>query len=289
SRSILNLQYSFKVALILISIFHIENIFCKYIDDGQKKENRKKKVEDKKSNLELGAGLFSFKIPHYRGSDQMKNYFIPMPFFIYTSKHIEAEPSFIRGTFFKKGSIALKLSILAGLSVESETNRAREGMPDLGFTLEAGPMILVRLWTSPDKMHYINFESPFRYVFELDIPPQGVGLFTVPYLNFVNLPRKETWNWGIEFSIALQFADESYHNHYYAVGPDYVRPGRPQYTSKGGYNGHSFVLIFTRRFKHLYLMPFLRYDSLRGVVFEDSPLVKKKDYFIVGMGSFWMF
>ena len=258
-------------------------------DDSSKGKSKTETIEKKKSNLELGVGILSFKVPHYRGSDQRKDYFFPLPFFIYSSKNIEAEPSFVRGTFFRKGRFALKLSILAGLSVESKTNRARQGMPNLGFTLESGPMVLIKLWTSQDKKHYISFESPFRYVVEIDRSPKGVGLFVIPYLNWVNLPKKETWNWGMELSYAILFADENYHDHFYSVGSDYVRPGRPQYTAKGGFNGTSWVLILNRRFTNLYLVPFLRYDSIKGAAFEDSPLVRQKDFFVLGMGTFWLF
>ena len=286
----MNVKYTLKVILISLILFHIETLFSKSIPKKtSQKSDSKAKEKNKSSKLELGVGLLSFKIPHYRGSDQKKDYFLPLPFFIYTSKNIEAEPSFVRGTFFKKGPFALKLSILAGLSVESKSNRAREGMPNLGFTVEAGPMILIRLWTSSDQKHYINIESPFRYVFEIDSTPKGVGLFSIPYINWVNLPRKETLNWGIELSFAMLFADKNYHDHYYSVGPDYVRPNRPAYSARGGYSGNSWVLILNRRFKNIYLVPFMRYDSIKGAVFEDGPLIRKKEYLAMGLGSFWLF
>ena len=174
--------------------------------------------------------------------------------------------------------------------MESENNRARADMPDLGFTVEVGPMVLIRLWTSPDKKHYLNFESPFRYVMELDLPlPKGVGLFTIPYLNLVNLPRKETGGWGSEVSFAVMFADRHYHDHYYSVDSPFVTPSRPFYKARGGMNGYSMVLIFNKRFKNLYAVPFIRYDSVSGTVFEDSPLVRKKNYIAAGTGLFWLF
>ena len=253
----MNLRYFWKIILIFLLLFRGEFLFSKRIQEqtlpyfdtepfqgknffrkSVRQDNRKKKIDKikkpKKSKLELGVGFLSFKIPHYRGSDQKKDYFLPLPFFIYSSKNVTAEPSFVRGTFFRKGAFALKLSILAGLSVESRTNRARQGMPNLGFTIETGPMIEVRLWTSQNKKHFINLEAPFRYVIEIDSTPKGIGVFAIPYFNWVNRPRKETWNWGSEISFAGLFADENYHDHYYSVGPDYVRPGRPQYAARGG-------------------------------------------------------
>lgn len=244
----------------------------------------------KETKLDLGLGLLSFQIPHYRGSDQTKDYFIPIPFFSYSSQNIEAEPSFFRGTFFRKGPFAVKLSIIAGLAVESETNKARKGMPDLGFTLEIGPMLLLRLWTSQDKKHYISLDSPFRYVVELDgTPLGGVGFFTVPYITFSNSPRKETWGWGSELSLAIQYADKNFHAHYYSVKPEYESKGRHSYAARGGRSGMSILLLLNRQYGSFHFLPFVRYDSLKGAVFEESPLVRKKDFFLMGLGLFWIF
>ena len=39
---------------------------------------------------------------------------------------------------------------------------------------------------------------------------------------------------------------------------------------------------FTKRFPHYWVGAFLRYDTLRGAVFEDSPLVRQEYYWTRG-------
>ncbi|MGV7929077.1 MAG: MipA/OmpV family protein [Spirochaetota bacterium] len=180
------------------------------------------------STFEWGAGLLSLRMNHYRGSDQYKNYFIPSPYFKYRSENIEAETSYVRGTLYKNDYLVLKLSFMVGLSVESEENRAREGMPDLGYMLETGPMLIVKLWESAGRAHLLTFESPVRYVFATDFTGvEPVGVLGLPYLNLTSLPRAYTLGWKSEFSVALMIGSRGYHDYFYTVPAKYARPERP--------------------------------------------------------------
>lgn len=242
------------------------------------------------STFEWGLGFLSLRLNHYRGSDQFKNYILPFPYFSYQSSRIEAEPSFVRGTLYRSDYIILKISLMAGLSVESKDNRARQGMPDLGYMFEAGPMIIVTLWRSGDRLHSLSFESPVRYVFATDFTYlKPVGIFTVPYLNFVSLPQKYTLGIKSEFSAALMYGSRGYHDFFYTVEPKYARPIRPEYHAGAGYSGLQLAWILSRRAGTVHLLPFARYDYLRHTVFEHSPLVRTRHYFAFGLGSFYMF
>jgi outer membrane protein len=240
--------------------------------------------------FEWGAGFLSIYGNHYRGSDQEKLWFFPTPYFTYKSEHIEAEPSFIRGVFFHNEWFSFKLSLMLGLNVESKKNRARGGMPSLDYTLEAGPMFIFHLWKSQNKELTINFEWPIRESFATDLSYiKAVGLFTVPYVNFIHQPTPSTWSWSSELSFSPMFADRKYHQYFYGVDKQYERPNRPEYQARGGYNGFQAAVVLNKRIKNFVIIPFLRWDYLKGAVFEDSPLVKIKTYTIGGLGLFWLF
>ncbi len=241
-------------------------------------------------SFDWGLGLVSLRMNHYRGSDQYKNYFIPLPYFCYKGDMLEAEPSFVRGTFYRGDLITLKLSIMVGLSVESKENRAREGMPDLGYMFETGPMLIVNLWRSPGRKHQLTLESPLRYVFATDFTyVRPVGVFGVPFINFVSYPQQATGGWQSELSAAAMYGNRSYHGYFYTVKEEYARPERPEYHARGGYSGLQLAWILNRRFGRILLIPFFRYDYLRGAVFEMSPLVLTRHYFAFGLGSFYLF
>jgi outer membrane protein len=245
---------------------------------------------DQTDELEWGGGIVTLRINHYRGSNQFKNYYIPSPYFSYKSETLEAEPSFVRGVLFKNDFLTIKLSLMLGLSVESEENRAREGMPDLGYLFEAGPMIILNIWQSKSRKHQLTFESPIRQVFATDFTyVEPVGIFGVPFLNFISFPQKYTLGWRSEFSVALMYGNKSYHDYFYTVEARYEKNNRPEYHARGGYSGIQLAWILNKKIGRILLIPFIRYDNLKYAVFEDSPLVITQHYFAFGLGSFFIF
>lgn len=263
-------------------LFFIFSLFCLSANASQ--------VEASPKHFEWGAGVLSIYGNHYRGSDQGKLWTFPLPYFSYISEHIEAEPSFIRGIFVRNEWFSFKLSLMVGLNAESEENMARAGMPSLDYTFEAGPMFIFHLWKSEDENVLVNFEWPIREIFATDLSyVKHVGLYTVPYFNIKHLPTPTTWNWNSELSVSPMFADQKYHHYFYGVNQEYASPERPYYKAHGGYSGFQTALVLNKHFDNFVMIPFIRWDYLNGARFIDSPLVKTKNYFIGGLGLFWLF
>ncbi len=237
------------------------------------------------TKFEYGAGLMGISLNHYRGSDQSKLYTIPYPYFSYKSKRVQAEPSYIHGIIYSNNLFSLRLSLLAGLKVDSKDNIARAGMPNLGYTLEAGPMFFSTLWKSDDCRYRLDLGIPVRQVFATDFSSyfNRLGTFMIPFLNFIVMPHKNTLNLRHEFSVASMFGSKGYHRYYYQVAPQYVTAGRQAYDPSGGYTGFNLLWLMQKKFKHLSFVPFIRYDNISGAVYEDSPLVKSKSYWIVAL------
>ncbi len=243
------------------------------IDDGDASS-------EKSSKFEWGPSLLCLRMNHYRGSDQYMNKVIPFPYFSYTSEHLEAEPSYVRGTLFENSFFSLKISVMAGLSVDSTRNRARKDMPDLDYMIEIGPMLILKLWKSENNLHEITFESPFRRVFSTDFTRiDQVGWWSVPYINYIIYPNKYTLDTRCELSFAAMFADNGYHDYFYRVDREYASVDREEYNPTGGYSGVQFAMVMEKRIGNVILIPVFRYDYLKETVFEESPLVKTKSYF----------
>jgi outer membrane protein len=246
--------------------------------------------EDSYKKFEWGGGFVSIYGNHYRGSDQGKLWIFPIPYFTYKSAKLEAEPSFVRGIFFHNEWFSFKLSLMLGLNVESKKNKAREGMPSLDYTLEAGPMFIFHLWKSKKKDLAINFEWPIRESFATDLSYiKPAGLITVPYINIIHKPTLSVWHWSSEFSVSPMFADQKFHQYFYGVDKQFARAERPFYHAHGGYSGFQTALVLNKRIDNFVIIPFVRWDYLKSAVFEDSPLVKVKHYIIGGLGLFWLF
>jgi hypothetical protein len=111
---------------------------------------------------ELGAGISALPLPDYRGSDQASVYAIPFPYLIYRGEFLKADRHGIRGTFFGTDRIELNLSLGASLPVNSDDNRARQGMPDLEPTVELGPSLDHNLWRTGDRRTRLDLRLPVR-------------------------------------------------------------------------------------------------------------------------------
>ena len=85
------------------------------------------------------------------------------------------------------------------------------------------------------------------------------------------------------------FADRRYHDYFYSVAPQYAtrtRPGIPR--PSGGYAGTQTLAALSKRFPKFWVGAYMRYDTLAGAAFVDSPLVQRKSYWSAGFGFAWM-
>ena len=76
---------------------------------------------------------------------------------------------------------------------------------------------------------------------------------------------------------------------YYGVDAAYATPQRPAYRARGGYAGWRALTALSRRVGSVWMGAFVRYDSLRGAVFADSPLVRRDHEVTAGIGVSWVF
>jgi outer membrane protein len=238
---------------------------------------------------ELGAGVAALSFPAYRGSDQTTNFLLPIPYFTYHGKILKADRHGIRGQLF--GSDRLELSVSAALSppAASKDVVARAGMPDLKASFEIGPELDVTLWRSENRARFLKLLLPLRAAYTLGGPPRDIGWVVHPKLNLdiTDIPGLGGWNFGL--LAGPLFGDQRQHAYFYGVDPQYATATRPAYTAEAGYAGMQYLASVSKRFRKVWVGAFVRYDSLAGARFEDSPLVRSKDYFAGGVAVSWIF
>lgn len=237
---------------------------------------------------ELGAGISALSLPDYRGSDQTSLYAIPFPYLVYRGEFLKADRHGIRGTFFGRDRIELNLSLGASLPVNSDDNRARQGMPDLQPTVEFGPSLDLNLWRTPDRRTRLNLRLPVRTAVTVKGGMDDIGWVFSPRINLdiADIAGLAGWNMGL--LAGPMYGSERNHDYFYAVAPQYATVGRPAFDAKGGYAGSQFMMTASKRYPKYWLGAFVRWDSLEGAVFADSPLVKSEDYFAAGAGIAWI-
>jgi len=239
---------------------------------------------------EAGAGVAVIDFPDYRGSDEKHAYVLPVPYVVYRGEFLKVDREKVRGLFFKNDKAELDVSLNGSVPVKSSDNRARQSMPDLDPTLEIGPALNLFLLHSEPKKIYLDLRLPVRPVIASDFShAKYIGYVFQPQLNLDvrDLGGHAGWNLGI--AAGPIFADRRYHQYFYGVDAAYANANRPAYQARGGYAGTQFISALSKRFPHYWVGGFVKWDSLHGAVFEDSPLVKRKQNFSAGFAVSWIF
>jgi outer membrane scaffolding protein for murein synthesis (MipA/OmpV family) len=236
--------------------------------------------------LEYGLGVGAVAFEDYRGSNSSHVYPLPIPYLVYNGKFLKADRSGVRGTLFNQDRVELNLSVNATTPVRND--RERNGMPDLKSTLELGPSLELHLLRSDDARIKFDLRMPMRAAFTVEASPRVVGWTFTPRFNLdVADPLGfNGWNWGL--LTGPLFADRRYNDYFYTVAPQYATAARPAYQSVGGYAGTQAIAALSRHYPHFWVGEFVRYDTLAGAAFVDSPLVQRKSYWATGFGISWM-
>jgi MipA family protein len=236
--------------------------------------------------LEVGLGVGAIAFEDYRGSNTTHAYPLPIPYLVYNGKFLKADRDGVRGTLFNQDWIELNLSGNATTPVRND--RERSGMPDLRSTLELGPSLDFHILRSADSRVKFDLRMPLRTAVTVESPPKFIGWTFTPRfaLDVKDAFGLEGWNAGL--LAGPLFADRRYHDYFYSVAPAYATESRPAYQASAGYAGTQTIGALSKRFPRFWVGAYVRYDTLAGAVFADSPLVQRNSYWSAGFGMSWM-
>lgn len=243
---------------------------------------------DRKTEWTMGVGLGVFDYQLYPGAKQNNRFILPVPYFTYRSAKFEVDRG-IKSFLYDSEEIVIDISADFGLPVDSDKTLARTGMPDLDLVLQLGPSLEFML--NDKKLNYfdVRFEIPARVAIAVDIGSmQNIGYLVEPRFSFSHRRLAKT-GLSHKATIGLKFATQDFHAYYYDVGVEYVTDSRAAFNSDGGFGGSFANYRISYKTSDYVYWAFLRYQSLRGAEFEDSPLVLKKDYYFIGFGFAWIF
>jgi len=237
---------------------------------------------------ELGIGMSALSFPDYRGSDETGMFAIPFPYVVYRGKIFKADKDGIRGALFDSDRVELNVSLGASVPVNSDDNRARQGMPDLQPTVEFGPSLDFNIWRAGDGRLNLDLRLPVRVAVTVLGGMHDVGWEASPRiaLDIADVAGLKGWDLGL--LVGPIFGTERNHDYFYSVNPRYATPDRPAFDAKAGYAGSQFVISLSKRYSRFWWGAFARWDNLSGAVFVDSPLVIQENYFAAGIGIAWI-
>lgn len=239
---------------------------------------------------ELGAGAAGAWLPDYRGSDEARGYVLPFPYFVYRGEFLRADREGVRAKFFEFKRVEMDLSLGGTVPVDSSSNRARAGMPDLRPTLEVGPVLIVHLAKDEDETHKLDLRMPLRRAITWeDGRPRDIGTLFFPNINLDRRLAMLGRRWNLGVVAGAYFGDRRYHDYFYGVAPEFATAERPAYTARSGFAGWQGIVALSARIGRAWVGGFIKGDSVRGAVFEDSPLVRKRENFSAGLGVSYVF
>lgn len=239
---------------------------------------------------ELGAGVTGFTLPDYRGSDESRGYVLPFPYLIYRGEKLRLDRGGVRGVFFDTDRVQVDLSMTATPPVDSDKNRARQGMAHLDPTLEIGPRLKITLARDRLEDWALTLRLPVRAVIATDFSHwKAAGYTAYPHLALDTRPVFLGGRWNLGLQAGPLYGTGAYHEYFYQVDAEHATPERPAYEARGGYSGALAIASITRRFRKVWLGAFVRYDTLKGAAFESSPLVRRDYAVMAGVAIAWVF
>jgi MipA family protein len=235
---------------------------------------------------EFGLGLGAIAFEDYRGSDTVHAYPVPVPYVIYNGKFLKADREGVRGTLFNQDKFEINLSVNLTTPVRNDSERS--GMPDLKSTVELGPSFDIHLFRSEDAKFKLDLRMPLRAAATIEGSPQVIGWTFTPRFNLDIADLEGLKGWNLGFLAGPLFADRRYNQYFYSVASQYATLSRPEYQASGGYAGTQSIVALSKRYPKFWAGAYMRYDTLAGAVFVDSPLVQRRSYWSAGFGFAWM-
>jgi MipA family protein len=232
----------------------------------------------------LGAGAIAFE--DYRGSNTTHAYPLPVPYVLYNGKFLKADRDGVRGTLFNQNWLEINLSF--NLTTPVRNDRERSGMPDLKSTVEMGPAFNFHLFRSESGKVKFDLRMPIRAAATVESSPRIIGWTFTPHFNVDIKDPFGLPGWHLGLLAGPLFADRRYHEYFYSVAPQFATASRPEFQASGGYAGTQTLTAISKRYPKFWVGAYMRYDTLAGAAFVDSPLVQRKSYWTGGFGFAWM-
>lgn len=233
---------------------------------------------------EFGVGLAGITIPHYLGSDEELQLALPLPYGTYEDKKTQIDRDGLNYNLFGVKDLDLSFSVSLGLPVDSEDNKARNGMPDLDTLVEVGPAL--KYWLFRDQTHELSIVLPVRSAFAFDdfaISQEGItGSIDLNYTHQIK-------DWEFNGTYSVNFGDKKYHSQFYDVANQFVTADRDYFQAQKGVSSHSVSFYINRRWNKFYFGLYARSENLESAVNRNSPLVRKERNLYASVYFGWVF
>jgi outer membrane scaffolding protein for murein synthesis (MipA/OmpV family) len=250
------------------------------------------RLQEKLPLYEYGIVGLAAQLPHYRGSDEYTTYAFPLPYFVYRGERLKANRDGVRGIFWRNKHFETDLSFSGNPPVSSD-NEARAGMGELDGMVEIGPALRYYFYEYGERDSFFvqwNIRAALSVGFDSGLDVSYQGLLSDCSLVYGNASLFHEQNIRFHLSTGPQFANSSLHSYFYEVAPEFVTETRELYSAESGYGGWQLSgSVLKELTPKIWLSLYGRWMNSTGAVFEDSPLVKTENNYVIGTLLVWKF
>ncbi|GAA6134854.1 hypothetical protein NBRC116188_16440 [Oceaniserpentilla sp. 4NH20-0058] len=234
--------------------------------------------------------MSAVSVPHYIGSDEAEQFYLPFPYLRYRSEKLTIDRNLIQGNLWHSGNWSLELSFGGAVKVDSEKSQARQGMDDLDYIIEVGPALHYYFLGDRAKGNALFLSFPIRGAIGTDFTQTSYRGFSIsPRVVW----RREYFLNGYEvrpqMSFGLRSASAHYHDYIYGVSDEFVTANRSSYQGEQGYGGWQFGYSTAVLWSGWLAAGFMRYVNIEGAEFDDSPLVNTRSSLLIGGAVAYLF
>lgn len=230
---------------------------------------------------EVGGVGLAVSQQAYPGSDRQVRRGLVLPYVIYRGRFLRADNDGIGVRAVRTPTYEFDVSAAAAFGSRASDDPARQGMPDLGTLVEAGPRLKVNLAGTPETGRW-RLDLPVRGVFDLSDRLAYRGAVFQPALVW----QRRDGPWTTLLSAGLLFGDERLARTFYEVAPAFATAARPAYQAHAGLVSTRLTASLTRQVTRDWtVIGFARVDSVAGAANRHSPLVRQVTGATVGIGA----
>ncbi len=243
------------------------------------------------AKYEIGIGGIVTSIPDYVGSDESSIFAAPFPYFWYQSDRVTLDRNSLQGEMWQTEEFKLEISASGSIPVKSKDNKARQGMEDLDWIGEMGPSLMWFLSGKDEDRDKIYVDLGIRGAMASDFRNfEFIGYTVEPKLVYEKGLNSDFFG-RVDFvsKLSLPYSSDKFHDYVYGVDQRYATTERPAYEARSGSDGIRLAMGISARKKNLWYGVFAKYYNISNASFADSPLVKDKQSFTVGVAVAYIF
>lgn len=233
---------------------------------------------------ELGAGGLVGRFEAWPASAERSTVGLLYPWFVYRGEILRVQDGGVTARLVDRTRFVFDASFDATPGARARDTGARAGMPAVGWLLEAGPRLRLRLDDPADRDERWFASLSLRAAISVDGGVEPRGFVAAPSLDYLNRKLMGT-RLTLNASVAAEFATADYVDHLYGVAPRYATATRPAYEARSGYVGTRLFASAQYRWNEtVTVFGFVDGGLYGGAANRASPLYQQDRGASVGVG-----